>query len=590
MAATSQRVAGIEPGQRRLNGPQTSGREYRNLSEPRYGTRRQINVRVPVRDGIELVADVYRPDADGTFPALVAASPYARQLQDVGIPAGFIEAGATDFWVPRGYVHVIVNLRGTGGSGGEFGFFDSQERRDMYDLIEWVAEQPWCDGNVGMIGISYFAMTQLEAAVERPPHLRAIFPFAVTADLYEAASHHGLVSAAFISSFLVMLGLTAPKSDRFFRSAPFAIARRVLNLPRVHRKFATLNGESAKGILDLLMRLPHRARPWDELWLEIVVRHPVRDEWWDDRDLTPRLENVDIPVYLGCDWENAPLHLPSTFAALTGLTNSPCVRVAMLGKFGLTWPWESMHLEALAWYDHWLKGHDTGILDGPAIRYLLPEADDWHAVQSWPPPQSAHREYALRADGVLDADEGEPGSRTYLTLGSGLNRPKPSEIDPPSILTWTSAPLDEDLDVVGDIELRLVASATALDTAWIAVVSDIAEDDSLVEHLSCGLLRASLREVDEKASRPGAPVLPCRTAVGIPIGEDVLYRIPLVPNARRFRRGHRIRLTLSSDDSNPQMPAIMEFRHATVGTSSLNTIRSSSRLLLPILGGGQADS
>ena len=99
---------------------------------------------------------------------------------------GFIEAGATDFWVPRGYVHVIANVRGTGGSGGTFGFFDAQERRDMYDLVEWAAAQPWCDGNVGMIGISYFAMTQLEAAVERPPHLKAIFPVAVTADLYEA--------------------------------------------------------------------------------------------------------------------------------------------------------------------------------------------------------------------------------------------------------------------------------------------------------------------------------------------------------------------------------------------------------------------
>jgi uncharacterized protein len=78
-------------------------------------------------------------------------------------------------------------------------------------------------------------------------------------------------------------------------------------------------------------------------------------------------------------------------------------------------------------------------------------------------------------------------------------------------------------------------------------------------------------------------VVPCRTAVGVPIGEDVVYRIPLVPNARRFRRGHRIRLTLSSDDWNPEMPVIMDFRHATVGTSSINTIRSSSRLLLPVL-------
>ncbi len=148
---------------RRLNGPQTTGRGYRNLSEPQYHTRRDNNVAIGVRDGTALMADVHRPDSDGPVPALIAASPYPRQIQDLGAPMGFIEAGATDFWVPRGYAHVIANLRGTGGSGGTFWFFDAQERRDMHDLVEWVAAQPWCDGNVGMIGISYFAMTQLEA-------------------------------------------------------------------------------------------------------------------------------------------------------------------------------------------------------------------------------------------------------------------------------------------------------------------------------------------------------------------------------------------------------------------------------------------
>jgi len=583
MSTILKRVAGTEPGQRQLNGPQTSGRGFRNLSQPRYSTRRNINVKIPMRDGIELVADIFGPDAEGSFPALVAASPYARQVQDLGAPAGFIEAGATDFWVPRGYVHVIVNLRGTGGSGGTFTLFDSQERRDMHDVIEWVGQQPWCDGNVGMLGISYFAMTQLEAAVERPPHLKAILPFGATSDLYDAVSHHGLPSAKFVSSFLSVLGLTAPKSDRFYRSAPFAVARRILNLPPVHKKFATMNGESANAILSLLMKLPHPPEPWDELWQDAVVKHPLRDAWWDDRDLTPLLETIDIPVYMGCDWENAPLHLPSTFSALPNLTKSPCVRVAMLGKHGMTWPWESLHIEALAWYDHWLKGQDTGILEGPEFRYFLPEAGEWKAVESWPPPDSSHREFALRADGDLATDEGEPGSREYMTLGEGLNRARPSAIDPPSMLTWTSAPLGGELDVAGDIELRLVASATASDTGWIVVVSDIAEDGSLVDHLSSGWLRASLREIDEDASRPGAPVLPCRTAAAVPVGQDVVYRIPLLPNARRFRRGHRIRLTLTSDDQNPEVPAIMNFRHAPVGTSTINTIHSSSRLLLPVL-------
>lgn len=566
-----------------LNGPQTTGRTYRNLSSAEYDIRHDVNVAAPMRDGIDLLADVHRPDADGRFPALVAASPYPRQIQDLGAPMGFIEAGVTDFWVRRGYVHVIANVRGTGGSGGEFGFFDAQERRDMHDLVEWAAAQPWCDGNVGMIGISYFAMTQLEAAVEKPPHLKAIFPVGVTADLFEAASHHGLVSSAFITPFLSMMGLTAARSDQFWRSLPLQLARKVLHLPPLHRKFGTMNGEAAVTMMHQLLKLPHDPHPWDDLWLDVFVHHPVRDEWWDERDLTPLLKDVDIPVYLGCDWENVPLHLPSTFIAWKLLAHNPNVRVGMLDRYGLTWPWESLHTEALAWYDHWLKGRDTGIAEGQPIRYALPGADGWRSSATWPPSDTLHSEYALRADGVLAEDEGQPGHRDYLVLGDGLGRVKASPIDPPAILTWTSAPLETDLDVVGDVELRLVASATAADTAWIATLRDI-DPHGAATDVTAGWLRASLREIDEDASEPGAPVLPCRRATAVPIGEDVEYRIPLVPNARRFARGHRIEVVLTSDDRDATVPAIMNFRHASVGTSSRNTVRSSSRLLLPVLG------
>jgi putative CocE/NonD family hydrolase len=563
-----------------LNGPQTTGREYTNLSEPQYRTRRDNNVEIVMRDGINLLADVHRPDADGRYPALIAASPYPRQIQDLGAPMGFIEAGNTPFWVSRGYSHVITNLRGTGGSGGTFTFFDAQERRDMYDLVEWVAAQPWCDGNVGMIGISYFAMTQLEAAVERAPHLKAIFPVGLTADLYDAATHHGLFSSAFVTPFLSMAGLTSERSDGFWRSPPVELARKVLNTKPLHRKFAAMNGEASITIMHQMLKLPHEPHPWDDLWLDVAVKHPTRDQWWDDRDLTPLLDRIDIPVYLGCDWENVPMHLPSTFTTWKGLADNPNVRIALLGQYGLTWPWESLHTEALAWFDHWLKGRDTGIMAGPPIRYVLPGTDEWHTADQWPPAGTTLTEWALCADGTLATDEGTPGSRDYMVLGTGLARVRPSSIDPPAILTWTSAPLTAALDVVGNIELRLIATATAADTAWMAMLQHVAADGT-VSDVTAGWLRASLREVDEAASRPGAPVLPCRTATAIPIGEDVEYRIPLVANARRFDAGDRIRLTLASDDQDPDVPAIMNFRHASVGTSSLNTVRSSSRLLLP---------
>jgi uncharacterized protein len=570
----------MEPGQRRLNGPQTTGRNYRNLSVPMFEMESEYDVPVPMRDGIALRADVYRPTTPGRYPVLVSASPYPRQIQNLGAPLGFIEAGASDFFVPRGYVHVIANVRGTGGSEGTFGFFDAEERRDMHDLVEWAGGQPWSDGNVGMIGISYFAMTQLEAAVEQPPHLKAIFPVAASIDLYEAAVHNGLPSTSFLTPYLSMIGMTSGHDSGFYRNRVVDAVRYLLKTPAIHRRFETMNGEAAIVALKGLLKLNHAPHPWDDLWRACVVEHQTYDEWWEERSLLPLLDRVKVPVYLGCDWDNVPMHLPSTFRAWHALTNSPAVRVAMLGEHGLAWPWESLHIEALAWFDHWLKGHDTGILEGDPIRYFLPGADEWRSTATWPLEGTAHRWLALRADGTLDTDEGAPGSRQLIALGHGLNREATSEADPPLSLAWSSAPLERDVDVVGEAELQLQAISTAPDTAWIAVLQDV-DPAGGVTNVTAGYLRASLREVDEEASCVGSPVLRCKRFEAVPTGTAVQYRIPLVVTARRFRAGHRIQLLMTSDDQNPAFPAMLGFRHASVGTSSVNTIASASRLILP---------
>ena len=575
-------VAGTERGQRQLNGPQTTGRDYRNLSQPKFKITRDDDVHVEMRDGISLLADVYRPFAPGRYPVLIAASPYPRQIQNIGAPMGFIEAGASDFFVPRGYVHLIVNCRGTGGSGGEFGFFDGQERRDMHDLVEWAAAQPWSDGNIGMIGISYFAMTQVEAAVEQPQHLKAIFPVACTFDLYDSATHHGLVSSAFITPFLGMIGLTSGQSNKLWRSRLVDAVSKLLHTPSIHKKFETFNGEAMMTGIKALLKLHHDPHPWDDLWRAIVVEHPLRDAWWDERNLLPLLHKVKIPTYLGCDWQNVPMHLPSTFTALAALADNPNVRVAMLGDHGLSWPWESLHVEALAWFDHWLKGQDTGILEGPSFRYVVPGAEGWRETDTWPLPGAVHQSLALNANGVLGTETDAGGSRTMLTLGAGLNRAQASETDPPAFLTWSTATLGEDMEMVGHAELQLDAKATAVDTAWIVTLQDI-DPSGNVTDVTAGYLRASLREVSDATSRVGEPDLSCRTFLPVPIGEVVRYRIPLCANARRFRKGHTIRLFLTSDDQNPQTPAMLTYRHASVGTSCLSTIMPSSRLLIPVI-------
>jgi putative CocE/NonD family hydrolase len=431
--------------------------------------RRTNNIGVTVQDGTTLLADLFQPDADGAFPALVSFSPYPRQIQDVGAPLGFIEAGASDFFVPRGYVHLIVNARGTGGSGGVWTMLDDQERQDIHDTIEWVAAQPWFDGNVGMLGVSYFAMAQLGAAAMKPPHLKAIAPLLTTDDVYDAVWHHGLLNAGFISAWLPAVGVLSQKPDSFWRSWRIDLVRDLLGIPAIHARMQNLNGEAIVTVLKNVIHAQYPEHPFGEIWRAAAVEHPTHDAFWDARDMRPLLESVEIPVYLGADWDNVPLHLPSTFSAWAALRHNPNVRMAMLSPGGFAWPWECLHYEVLAWYDHWLKGRETGVMEGPRIRYQVPGVEDWRTAEDWPPPESRLTPFALRADGVLAREEGQPGLREYLYLPADSG--EPTNANPPGLpamLAWETPPFDADLEFAGNIELTLEARITAFDTSCAA--------------------------------------------------------------------------------------------------------------------------
>lgn len=181
------------------------------------------------------------------------------------------------------------------------------------------------------------------------------------------------------------------------------------------------------------------------------------------------------------------------------------------------------------------------------------ETGGWKTAEAWPVPDVGHQELALRADGILGTDEGEPGECTYMSLGAGLNRAQASEADPPAQPAWTTEPFSTDLDVLGYLELRLDATASAADTAWIVTLQDIAPDSSATD-VTADYLRASQRAVDEAASEPGQPSLPNRSAEAVPINKPVSYRVPIVGTGYRFAAGHQLRLVLTSDDQDPRFP------------------------------------
>jgi hypothetical protein len=576
------KVAGVDPGQRALNGIQTTGRTYRNLSRPEHAVREEHDHEIVVRDGTRLLADVLRPDASGRFPALVAFSPYPRQLQNSGAPLAFVEAGASDYFVPRGYAHVIVNARGTCGSEGTYSALDAQERRDLHDVVEWAAAQPWCDGKVCLLGVSYFAMAALHGAVERPPHLAAVFPLASTIDFYRSAWHGGMLSARFVGAWMAGLGVLGGTDRGAFRGVLTRLASSVLRAPVVHERFETFQGEAALATLGKYMRATYPRHPWEDIYSAAAIEHPYYDDFWRERDLTPHLADVRIPAYLGCDWDNVPLHLPGTIKAFQTMPRDAGHRLMVLPRGGMVWPWESMHVEALAWFDARLKGADTGVDEGAPVRYWLAGADAWREAETWPPAGVRWEALHLRADGVLGAEAGPAGTRAYLCRPASMLRPAnelPSEL--PDHLSWETPALREPLDVVGPLCLELDATTTAHDADWIVKLQLVHEDGAATD-LTQGWLRASHRAVDRDRSGTADPFHPHDRPEAVTPGAVTRYEIGVVSTAQRVLPGQRLRLTLTSNDAGS---AMLGFEHLPLGLAAIQRVLATSVLRVPVLGG-----
>ena len=167
-----------------------------------YGVVEESNVPITMSDGVVLNAEVHRPDAPGRFPVIVTITPYNGGSGIIG--------GANDYFVQRGYVHVVVDVRGTGSSGGTWDDLGPREQRDGYELVEWAAAQPWSDGKVGMYGASYMAITQIFTAAQHPPHLKAIFPILPMGDAYrDMVFPGGQNNVGFIPFWLVLVSGSA---------------------------------------------------------------------------------------------------------------------------------------------------------------------------------------------------------------------------------------------------------------------------------------------------------------------------------------------------------------------------------------------
>jgi predicted acyl esterase len=482
---------------------------------PLTGVRSIENVYVTMRDATRLAVDIYLPEEEGRYPALLSTSPYLKELQRK--PPHWshaIESGATSFYVPKGYVHVIAQGRGAGLSQGRWEWFGNGERTDGYDLIEWIAGQPWCTGNVGMIGDSYWSWTQYHAAISQPPHLKCICQQDSTPDFYRDTCYQGGIFyhqfvASWISYHTAMMAWPGP----------------------VEGKHPPMN-------------LTYEAHA-----------HPYDGPFYHERSPWTKLDRIRTPV-LSIAPQGGHMHFRGQLWAWP--------RIRAVKKLLITPPtgfWShvryltnrALNRQMLRWFDTWLKSIDNGILDEPEVAVFDAATRQWRYENEYPLRRTEWKKFYLRANpggsanrppyGLISSEP--PGSEppdTYRMPDSyaELTAGKP-------VLAYATAPFERDVRLWGPLSLTLYGSSSALDTAWFVKLVDLGPDGS-VRRLTRGVLKASFRAVDASMSRPGQPFHPFDRQELLEPGKVYEFQIEFSPICYTFKAGHRLQLEIASED------------------------------------------
>ena len=500
---------------------------------------------IKVRDGTTIAVRIYRPKADGRYPALFAASPYRFDNNKLPASPQFLwrETGPIEFYVSNGYAYVHMDVRGSGRSGGEFEFLGRNDQQDLYDVIEWVGRQPWCDGKVGGIGQSYYCMQQWFMAVMAPPSLKCIAAHDGLADPYRAVSYHGGIPCDFFGGYWWY-------QNQFINRFP------------------------AEG--------PAREQTAD--FSQMIAAHPTYDAFWRERCAWEVLDGIKIPLYSSGVWSKMQLHTRGNIDAFARAQGPRKLRMsgapnawAAAAEFASP----AFHERVLLpFYDHYLKGLDTDYVKRPQVEWAVRGAPPtlMRSAATWPPPGVSYRAWRLSPansgsvtslnDGGLVSGEASGADKTTYsypdpswvngTVGFGPAGPAGGFDPARRVLTFTSAPLDAELEIAGPIKLTLFASSTAKDTDFIVKLSEqlpqSPEDrgkglNPAFEIVTRGWLRASHRQLDPERSTEMVPYHAHSSGEPLTPGEVYRFDISLEPMAYLFKRGNRIRLEICNGDS-----------------------------------------
>jgi putative CocE/NonD family hydrolase len=534
---------------------------------PTNDVRIENRVPVPMRDGVTLYADVYRPVADGKYPVLVSRTPYSTERAPNGHTAAV-------YFARRGYVFVFQDVRGRHESEGKWEPY-RHEANDGYDTIEWAAKQPWSTGKVGMQGGSYLGHVQWWAASTAPPHLVTIFPALAAVNLYKDRITWG---GAWKLAPSFGWGAVRQASRIMQNTGPHTMAggpdglafdRVIWHLPLID--MPKLVGQNPQFYSD---------------W----IRHPDFDEYWQALDVSAKLEQIAGPVHTFGGWFD--MMLKGTLDGYTGISRQGKTATAREKSQIIVGPWghgssrkfgdldfgEHAHIDThaveLRWFDHWLKGIDNGVDREPPVKIFVMGRNQWRYENEYPLKRADYRKLYFHSGGRANTSRGDgrlswdpppasskPDQYRYdpenpvpslggndccgvpTPAGPRDQRPIESRND---ILVYTSEVLNREIEVTGPLRVVLHASSDAVDTDFTAKLIDVYPDGRSF-NVADGILRARYRE---SLSKPKL----------LERGKVYELTIAMPGTSNVFLPGHRIRVNVTSSnfpqfDRNPNTGA-----------------------------------
>ena len=576
-----------------------------------YSVTFDYNVPILMRDGVTTYADVFRPQAEGKVPALLQRTPY-----DKSSPAS--RTGAMDAIraASHGYAVVIQDVRGRYSSEGDFYTFFN-EMNDGYDSVEWISSQSWCDGKVGMYGASYVGATQWLAAKSGAPSLAGIAP-GVTASNYQEgwAWQGGAFELGFNLSW-AMGSLTAANWGTLSRRYHF-------DDDDFNRLLAAKDGLTEWFQYLPMSEMPQfkgERAPYYYDWLA----HPEYDDYWKQVSIEESHADIAIPAYNFGGWYDIFMggtirnyqrmrELGASDLARSGqrLTIGPWIHggsppsVSGEYNFGTRAAGAAIDLmgDVLRFYDHVLLGEDNGFADDRPVRLFVMGENAWRREDEWPLSRAVETAYylhsegranSLNGDGALSVETpGDQPSDSYVynpvnpvpTVGGGLC------CDPAfmangaydqrwvegreDVLVYSTPPLAEDVEVTGPVSVTLFASSSAVDTDFTAKLVDV-EPSGYARNLTDGIIRARYRN-------------PRQPAELIAPGDIIEYTIDLWATSNLFKKGHRIRVEISSSNfprfdrnMNTGAPIGSDVEFQPALQTIYHTSEYPSRLTLPVV-------